>query len=827
MNTLVTKKVFDRQGNAFSLEFINEQQRLVILDPVKYKLINGCAGSRKTDTLIKCALNELESNIVFLTLVSSVTYEITTRLNEIGLNIERERNNNRYKSINSSSKIEVVNFDAFVNQKLNYVLKRIKQTLDDYDITGSCFESKRELFLTFLQNKLFKPTGISLIIVDEAQDLDIVQMKIIYELAIANPKIKVFIAGDIFQTIYNNISSFSVFRKLNPKSFDLNYCWRCPKAHISFNNFLLRQHRDNWVIPEMQSSNENTLDKPFIFPHYGISDNTYASKNAKIIKTIIRNLMSFDEEIQNEDIVVIMPTSKANKLYHQLECFLDNAYHINTEGDGYHQTIDWTVVGNRTALLSIHGDKGKGHKVVFFLGLSQNSLPNFYHNETDLIPISLLNIALTRSTKYLFVGFNTIQPSIYIQKYLDYTQITKTLNIEPLAYHSWDERKLVEPYESIKEIVKKNISYKYKSFQVKEPLCRVDGIKDISKSFEHSKAFLNQIIEPLELTFGEYQDLNIEKDRKEIYYCLLGQMSEILIQRIIQPESLFQRLEQNLYYTNDDSLIVYNLDYRTIFGYDLVKYLSIHPESSFKKEIFNKFMKSVSKKRVLINHAFREVDIKPFLDIRINNEDFSSSYLWNITLLLNQIESFNYKPFINTLLNAFDDDLSILHGNIRLYANKLVDPTFEVDVDIESDYTREEISDIFAQKYYENPENKPAYFKRMIKGRLDCIHNVIYKDKLTQEYKETLEILEFKCSGFEGCSQEWIIQTYLYALLYYYNKEIDVKRITIVNFRKGKSFTFNISVTKDDLINAIEVLGPNFNWHQVELEHFKRLIYSA
>jgi len=69
--------------------FISEQQKQIVFSEAKYKLINGCAGSRKTDTLIKCAIYDLKKYkraIEFLTLVGSVTDELKTRL-EKELNI--------------------------------------------------------------------------------------------------------------------------------------------------------------------------------------------------------------------------------------------------------------------------------------------------------------------------------------------------------------------------------------------------------------------------------------------------------------------------------------------------------------------------------------------------------------------------------------------------------------------------------------------------------------------------------------------------------------------------------------------------------------------
>lgn len=41
------------------IEYISKMQETIVNSDSILKLINGCAGSRKTDTLIKCALRDL------------------------------------------------------------------------------------------------------------------------------------------------------------------------------------------------------------------------------------------------------------------------------------------------------------------------------------------------------------------------------------------------------------------------------------------------------------------------------------------------------------------------------------------------------------------------------------------------------------------------------------------------------------------------------------------------------------------------------------------------------------------------------------------------
>ena len=61
------------------MKYVSTQQQNIVKNDSKFKLINGCAGSCKTDTLIKCAMEDLIINnrpILFLTMVGSVSHEL-------------------------------------------------------------------------------------------------------------------------------------------------------------------------------------------------------------------------------------------------------------------------------------------------------------------------------------------------------------------------------------------------------------------------------------------------------------------------------------------------------------------------------------------------------------------------------------------------------------------------------------------------------------------------------------------------------------------------------------------------------------------------------
>jgi superfamily I DNA/RNA helicase len=111
-----------RNINNIKMEFISEQQKDIVLSNEKYKLINGCAGSNKTDTLIKCAIHDLKTHnrpILFLTLVGSVTDEIKSRLEKaLKIEIKKIGNTNHFLGYYNKTPIFISNFDAWIDMTL-------------------------------------------------------------------------------------------------------------------------------------------------------------------------------------------------------------------------------------------------------------------------------------------------------------------------------------------------------------------------------------------------------------------------------------------------------------------------------------------------------------------------------------------------------------------------------------------------------------------------------------------------------------------------------------------------------------------------------------
>jgi hypothetical protein len=471
-----------------------------------------------------------------------------------------------------------------------------------------------------LKNNVFT----DVILIDEFQDTDIEKVELIITLVKNNPNLFCVVAGDILQTIFiNNIGCKNFINpinhlkdKLKPIYYEINTCFRCPAPHINFVNYLIGEKYIKYGLKQMVSQNNDHINKPVLFGHDCISKNDTAYRLALSISNTIIKIIQLDNTINPSDIAIMMKKSNSNFVFEHIKNILHNLYkknniiaennmvmedydshliHFETSGDGYSNSINWDKAKNKTVLISIHGDKGKGHKVVFFLGLSKKSIPCEYNlgRDFELIDISLLNVALTRSLKYLFIGFTFVSPSIYLS--------LKHLELDNYCYLAWDKNiqtKLAKQnfnvyLESIKELnkywfdnLKPNmkkpnftigididigtdigVNNDYKIQSSKLPIkFNLNVSQDISKDMV---GFIDLIISDLiveEDSIDLYQSINLD-GIPETFYKIFGFVGELLLMRLdmIQTNNfgIFGWiLNSSIYYSDSDSFLNIIYDYK-------------------------------------------------------------------------------------------------------------------------------------------------------------------------------------------------------------------------------------------------------------------------
>ena len=838
-----------------TLTFISEQQAAIVRSPAPYKLINGCAGSHKTDTLIKLAVADLAAHgrpLLFLTLVGSVTVEIKTRLEAtLGIAIEKQGSSNHYAGVFNGIPICISNYDAWVHLML--MLSEAEELTDIAD----CYSEKVQLLLRKTEDggcivpcRLKTGHVAGLLLVDEAQDLPADKMQILVNLALSSP-LSVAVAGDFLQTLFKDTSAerltldvhaMNLFKKVGPAYFDLNICRRCPKAHVDFNNALLRDAQIKYGLPPMLSSNENRLDRPVLFTHFKTGDNTTSRLNAEMVTGMIRILMERDPSIRPADIAIIMAKTKANYMYEQLKDTLPKLYaslgfsdallHMNTEADGYHNTLDWSKATGRTVMLSVHGDKGKGHRAVFFLGCTEGSVPQAVQlgKPEELLAESLLNVATTRSLQYLFVGFAYSWPSRYLWRLQDRDPGL----LERLAYCSWSlgsagSSELIgapDPYFSILEWHRAayglwpvwTATYEKEKLLVGDKsLLQVKG--DISKDFEQAKSLIMHPWKGLEekVVFGSRQ--RIDAPFQEDHYMMMGVLAEMLIQRRVRPAALFKQLlaldsddesgsvsgSVSVIYTEDERLLscMYDIaNNRMSFDLYMARY-----DSFFKRnpdlrvaicDIVGAGQRVVH--AVFSSAGFRR-DLAEFVSA-MPNAALRPECIWNVCLFYTQLTQALYRPAVNTFLGYFTEEIRELHANIEAFVATSISSAaeFEVSLQIIGGFSADE----------ERIFNKRNHVVG-ITGRCD-----IYDPG-------TATLTEIKASGLDQCSQEWILQTLMYALMLR-----PVRTIVIVNILKGCSWSWTLPSPMPSLEDVVvKRISRRYNWHPLETERLVAVIRKS
>jgi hypothetical protein len=857
-------------------------QKKIIEDSSRITLINGCAGSRKTDTLIKKGIYQLlnyKRNILFITFVSSVTNEIKKRIEDmLSIVIKRVGNSNHYISSYKDNFIEISNIDAWIHKQLEYLLKNIiniNDILNIKDITENSNNFKKKVITLLNISQQYKFFNIvlkndsfaDLLIVDEFQDTDISKVKLINIFITNNPDLYCTVAGDLLQTIFienimeksftNSITYFKNFFEL--AYFEITTCYRCPAPHIEFVNYLLEEYYEKYAIKKIESYNKNYLHKPVLFMHEPISKNSNAYTTAYSVSESIIEILMNDNEIKPSDIVVIMKKSNNNTIFEQIKIILNSFYktinmpensviNFETCGDGFTNTINWDKAINKTVLLSVHGDKGKGHKVVFFLGLSKKSIPNEYYVNSDyeLLDISLLNVALTRSEKYLFIGFTENYPSPYLTN--------KYEHLSSYCYLAWDKKTYssIHPYNNIikklnnywfnklpysRKIPKfKNSSKQISFFQLAPIKNNIRIVEDISKDLIH---FLDTIITKytidIENTYNIQNTDKIDTNYDISFYQILGYCGEMLIfrKKFIELhlnnkifnnlfyEILISILNVEIYYTTSELLLNIVTDIHLnneINNFEKWNYKILDIELNNNNLIILNELENIKKIKnpvFIISTEFKTCNIKKIIQLfvsNINNIEFISfpSNLLLITLLYIEMNTDVRKADMFYKINEYCINNStqkiftkIVH-NVDFFYDKYLknnEIEFQKVLNIETKITDKNKLHEYGFDYNINRDIFKNGYKLSIKGKTD-LYNIT-----------TNSLFEIKTCIKTSFSKEWLLQIFMYYLLMKEIYNITCNKIFIINIYDG--CVYKITLIEFQKLNNILKLY-NFNDYAIK-----------
>lgn len=802
----------------------------------KYLTINGCYGSYKTDTIVRAAKHYLTSvgkPVLFLTKCASVTNEIKSRMeNALSIPIRKQRDSSHYLGYYNDIPVCISNFDGWVHLMMS---KYFPSKLDGI---GDCHQEKAETLLEKLGELesvkcVIKDNGVaSRVFIDEAQDFDDVRMNIVVELAKQHTDLHITIAGDYLQTIYSDYVThpITMFQSLHPETILLNTSFRCPFGHVQFNNQVLSNARLRYRIVDVSSNNTNVIDKPFLFTHGSVSKDINILSISSMVSCILRQVMKHDKSVVPGDIAIIMRKTNNNKVYEHLQETLETTFtemgfskaviHMSTKSKYDGNSLNWDKAQDKTVLISIHGDKGKGHKLVIVLGATEKSIPmeSEIYNSKELIADSLINVALSRSTKYLFVGFANTAPTRYF--------VTQKDKIEDISYNTWSTvTDLPQPYSDIKtnlqtycydnipiwlwgcykestgqDILTTNGLYRDKQMFA-SGFARLTVSNDVVCDIEHAKYVYNH---PWKKTCNTqkltHTNIVLTTEMKDTHCSIMGTVVEILIRRIFDKNMLCAFLSRDKIFTDDERILCFMSDYKRMGRIDpeMERYLSQNP--SIAKDI----SQYIENKNAVVHNVFDApiftADLEEFCSVK-GNAQLSTKCIWNVTLLYVQLTSSYYMPNINIYFDYLTEDMSHIHDNISTFCNT-------VDTSPTDLYFEEQFSIISITEKSDELETLGVnnLHVNSIVGRYDM-------------YDAEKQVLyEFKASKTNKYTERWLIQALVYCMIMNVH-HIPVKEVRIVNVISGHVWSWTLPE-----IPLLETLVAKFEknyykWHPIEVKN--------
>ena len=837
-------------------DYCSEEQRIIVESNDKYKLINGCAGSRKTDTLCRLCKKQYLSgkNVLIITLVGSVTNEIRERV-EAYLCLVFAQQGNHFLGGGPGNFIEIANYDAMLHKQLSvhkdpFLLRY-----------GDCFEEKTQILnekyiRTEKHKNLYMINGVcaDVVMMDEFQDLQPCKARILTSVLKLNRQMEGVAAGDGIQSIFEHAFEegekhpMEIWRdELDATYYQMTRCFRCPKAHVDLVNTILDPYKEAFKIPPMISPNDDIVHKPVLFSCPPSTKNHSSDVIAQQICKCIAKLKEIDPSVVPSDIAIIMAKSNNNSVFRQIESRLRKLYEkwgiydaikiFETKGDGVTMPINWSKASGKTVMLSVHGDKGKGHKVVFFLGLTDGTIPGKTRIYTDkeLIDLSLINVGLTRSTRWLFVGFTRELPSRYLANVRD--------KLGEHAILNWDSRTykgtMFEPL-----CLEMNKSYQdhlpagddapffdsphYVTRRVIAPnklMCDVKN--DLSFMYEHPK----QIV-----PFYPWCNVNVYRfgmkcsnNVKDELVPVHGVMGEMMFQRYYcKKQGRMQILAKEFGFLLDDTMVHYTANERLL---NLVQdeMLNTEVKNGLSDMMFLGTLNRIcaSNKRYTMGaHKFRgeisaimagkkatfflpvsmkqasiQDDVRMFLDANLDNHQIPSKTFWNMALLFIMLFERVRMPYLSRFMDYEGGSLCVLHANIAKFY--------------------EMIKDVEGIKFHEH------YRVSGIERDPDVLHEMGMADQTYASYgirgisdfESNRAIFEIKCPVGSKYSNSWTLQPLLYHCL---NARSDkaVDEINVVDLTNGVWYQF----PEMDKINKRHVIKSVLTKLKYRDDHAKVLL---
>ena len=849
------------------LTFISQEQQNIVLDKSRIKLVNGCAGGRKTDTLIKCGIHYMTQgkNVIFLTKISSVTDEITQRM-ERDYNLSFTKSASHFMGQYNEAWCSVANYDSFIDKQL----RKYKIPFE-----GEAFNQKVRQLHKHLPNcddglVMKNDMKIDVILIDEVQDFDKIRVCLTTDIFNHFQDMVGVFVGDTLQTVFlqsimdESYSMNYIKSNLDCKYFELSTCYRCPKGQVDFVNKVMGPYQEKYCIVPMKSFNTNTIDKPVIFQHHSVHKEYERDDLCKRVTYIVDYVLNYDSTLTPDDIVVVMNKTNSNAVFEKLLVALNNYYkqrytcknyehviHYKTKNHEGRKTIDWSIGSKKTKFISIHGIKGKGQKVVILLGMSEKSIPlvEWLFKTEELVSQSVMNVALTRSEKYLFIGVNSI-PSRYI-----FNQMADIVK-DKLAYCSWNADTYKESSDFYKNLLQgfeefqafNFIEDKYTKDMVISPSKSILAIKDdIVQEYHISDCISNafQLMSEEVMTKKKFGKRLFSKNNMNIVErAVLGIMCELLVQRYTRIKTkniehdnkfLYNYYGRNIpfSFTNNQSLL--NLVFDSKLNNLIHNEKKWHVEFTIVKQkckhikSLKEYLSQINTPTYILDKAFEKIDIQGLLTKYFSylpNESIQTVVFWNLALFFCALSGHYKMVSVMMYINGYNSNIKTLHDNVKKYCDSYIlsnlseyNINFQKEINVIKRISdTETLSKINANLLQE--EGKKKQYMYGIMG----VSDVVLESKTSN-----LAVLhEIKCISLSDAAKikTWIFQSVMYTyLLKKVHRKIqnNVEKIVIVNLLSGMTWEFDMTKVMIKYRDMITYIMKEKQFPEMLIEQFLEL----
>lgn len=809
-----------------SSPFCSEDQRDAVLSRDRAKAIVGVPGSRKTDALVKDILVSVSTgkNHLVQTMISSVTDEIKRRIETLSGRTMTKHGSSHWCLEWNGAHIEVANIDAVVHSQL----KRMSDKLDEDWLrdNGDCHEDKIHKLIMFLKSDavdgLYLETGqkADVTAIDEFQDA--AQSPAKTDLIIQQGHImlknggRILVYGDVLQTLFlpqsanrdklniANLSKYNVLRRfceeIEATVYMLPHCFRCPPSHVRLQNAVTAPIREMLGLSDVLPDPEwrGGGHRPLFFTHKNQgSHNNDALTIASDVVKMVEAIKEVDGGLAPKEVHVIMSKSNDQPVFNQCQQQLFELYkrwglyswpkRICTAGDDTEMRlpVDWNRIRDETVLLSIHSDKGKGNRVIIFPGFTDWALPrkSVVGTAEELAAISAVNVALSRSTDWLCLGFNYIAPSPYLKAIASNLHELGCCAWDPATWKSKDEAAVCRSIHTTQQPPKWNREKK-KQDDASRP---VPTVKAFARENSHVQHLTDEVVwhSPTVTHFrGGHGKCQESEDSLRMFW---GNVGEMMVERELT-------LRRGSSYDVEYAHILLRDDVEWVWRTKVLNYVvdrglndKLNDAQEWAK-VAQHWLEDVTRPHPVLPDAFKKHGVRKHVK-RLQSDEPSENItesFWPVALAIQILKSKTRLPYLLYNFNHCHTDrrraaLATMLINVKKYVGGLSSDV-EMQVPVKC-------------------------------GQFKGVCDMVSGD----------EVVEFKVSTtgtFPFCRPEWKVQTLMYVCMLRLSGR-PVRRMKVVDIAKGCEYTWNV-----EAVGCVAVMKRAFDMMEVNSSTRERLIAS-